>query len=58
MGSGLHLEEAIGKAAAAKAATTLGNIARDAGCSDNWDRMITVYWRLGDHNGTCGGPRH
>ncbi|WP_330253709.1 hypothetical protein OG874_03640 [Nocardia sp. NBC_00565] len=43
LGSGSRLKEEIGKAAAAKAATTLGDIARDAGWSDNWDRMITVY---------------
>ncbi|WP_329405114.1 hypothetical protein OG563_23780 [Nocardia vinacea] len=43
LGSGSRLKAEIGKAAAAKAATTLGDIARDAGWSDNWDRMITVY---------------
>ncbi|MEV6338929.1 hypothetical protein AB0M12_29960 [Nocardia vinacea] len=43
LGSGSRLKAEIGKAAAAKAPTTLGDIARDAGWSDNWDRMITVY---------------
>lgn len=43
LGSGPRLKAEIGKAAGAKTATTLGDIARDAGWSDNWDRMITVY---------------
>ncbi|MEV4236926.1 hypothetical protein AB0J47_17300 [Nocardia sp. NPDC049737] len=43
LGSGSRLKTEISKAAAAKAPTTLGDIARDAGWSDNWDRMITVY---------------
>ncbi|WP_433713645.1 hypothetical protein ACQP2U_05240 [Nocardia sp. CA-084685] len=42
LGSGPRLKEEIGKAAVAKAATTLGDIARDAGWSNNWDRMIVV----------------
>ncbi|WP_063047310.1 hypothetical protein [Nocardia pseudovaccinii] len=43
LGSGQRLKEEIGKAAATNTATTLGDIARVAGWSDSWDRMITVY---------------
>lgn len=43
LGAGRRLEEEIRNAAAAGAPTTLGDITRSAGWSDNWDRMIEVY---------------